>query len=291
MNTSTGTTEPLVCVITGATSGIGRATASAMAARGAHVVMVCRNQRDGNRVRDEIITDAGPASIDVIEADLRRVDSVRHAATTIRDRYERVDVLIDNAGVIRSRRRLTVDGVEETFAVNHLGHFVLTTELIDLLRASAPARVVVVASSHHKAGRIRFDDLQGEDEYDQNQAYCQSKLANVLFSYELARRLEDTGVTVNCLHPGATRTNFSAGLDGVWGALWKLTDPFRQRPETAARAVVHLATSPSVADITGGYFVKTKQAESSKESYDLETAERLWQVSEQLSTTATKETT
>ena len=278
---------PPLCVITGGTSGIGRATVSALAARGAHVVMLCRDVDRGSRVRNGIAAESGNDDIDVIEADLCRLSSVREAAATIRDRYGRVDLLINNAGVIRSHRTVTDEEIEETFAVNHLGHFVLTTELLDTLRASTPARVVVVVSSHHKAGRLDFDDLQGHSSYDQNKAYCQSKLANVLFSYELARRLEDTGVTVNCLHPGATRTNLSSGLEGAWSLLWRLTDPLRQRPEQAAEAVVHLATSPDLADITGGYFVKTRQAESSKRSYDLPAAARLWQVSTQLSAPTT----
>ncbi len=279
MNT---TTTPPLCVVTGASSGIGRATAEALAAVGAHVVMLCYDEDGVRRAREAIIAATGNRQVDAIPTDLRSFASVRDAAATIHQRYGRVDVLINNAGVIRSERTTTEEGVEETFAVNHLGHFQLTNELLDLLRKSAPARIINVSSSHHKAGRMDFDDLQGEVRYDQNRAYCQSKLANVLFTYELARRLDDTGVTVNCVHPGAVRTNFSSGLTGMWATLWKLTDPLRRPPERAAADIAHLASAPELAWTTGTYFVKRKPANSSKASNDIGAATRLWDISDEL---------
>lgn len=271
-----------ICVITGATSGIGKATATRLAKLGAVVVMVCRDTEAGGRVRDEIAKATGNDSVEVVQCDLSSLESVRRLAAAIRARHERVDVLINNAGIISVKRQVTTDGLERTFAVNHLGHFLLTHELVETLKKSAPARIINVASSHHKAGKVDFDDLQGERNYNQNKAYCQSKLLNVLFTYELARRLEGSGVTSNCLHPGATRTNFVSGLSGVWAVLWKLTDVFRKPPEAAGEAIAHLATSPELTEVTGKYFVGMQPVESSEASRVEADAARLWSVSENL---------
>lgn len=271
-----------ICMITGADSGIGQATTLGLAKLGATVVMVCRDQHKGEMVRAEIVDESGNPSVEVMQADLSSQTSVRHLAAAFQANYQQLHVLINNAGVIRSQRTVTEDGLEATFAINHLGHFLLTNLLLDTLKASAPARIINVSSSHHKAGKMKFDDLQGEKKYNQNTAYCQTKLANVLFTYELDRRLKDTGVTANCLHPGATRTNFSDGLSGLWALLWKLSDSLRQASAQGAETPVYLASSPEVAEVSGKYFINKKPVESSKASYSQADAEKLWQISAEL---------
>lgn len=271
-----------ICMITGANSGIGKATALGLTKMGATVVMACLDQHKGEMTRAEIVDESGNPSVEVMQADLSSQASVRHLAAAFQDKYQQLHVLINNAGVISSQRTVTEDGIEATFAINHLGHFLLTNLLLDTLKASAPARIINVSSSHHKAGKINFDDLQGEEKYNQNTAYCQSKLANVLFTYELDRRLKGTGVTANCLHPGAVRSNFSDGLSGMWAVLWKLSDPLRKSPAQGAETPLYLASSPEVAEISGKYFIDKKPAESSKASYNQADAGKLWQVSAEL---------
>jgi len=272
-----------VCLITGATSGIGKATAMGLANMGASVVMVGRDRGRGEAALAEIKDGSGNAPVDLMLADLSSQEQVRRLAEEFKEAYPRLDVLINNAGGFHSERITTADGLEMTFAVNHLAYFLLTNLLLDVLEASAPSRVVNVSSGDHSNGTIDFDDLQGEKGYKGAKAYSQSKLANVLFTYELARRLKGTGVTANCLHPGAgVRTNFGSGVSGMFGLTVRALRPLMKSPEKGAETSIYLASSPEMADLSGRYFVKKAEARSSDASHDERIARRLWEVSTQL---------
>src|SRR5918992_59802 len=272
-----------ICLITGATSGIGKATAMGLANMGASVVMVGRDQGKGEAVMAEIKQKSNNASVDLMLADLSSQEEIRRLADELKEAYPRLDVLINNAGLFRSTRITTADGLEMTFAVNHLACFLLTKLLLDVLKASSPSRIVNVSSGDHSNGTIDFDDLQGEKGYKGPKAYSQSKLANVLFTYELARRLEGTGITANCLHPGAgVRTNFGSGVTGVFGFMVRALRPLMKSPEKGAETSIYLASSPEVEGVSGRYFVKKAEASSSDVSYDERIARRLWEVSAQL---------
>ena len=268
-----------VCVITGATRGLGRATALGLARKGARVVLMVRDVVAGSRVRDQIAAASGNGDVSVIPLDLSSFASVRNAAAELRDRLEVVHVLVNNAGVNLARRTESVDGHEMTFAVNHLGPFMLTRLVEPLLRAGAPSRVVVVTSGFERMGRIHFDDLDLERGYNAIRAYTQSKLANVLFTYALAERLEGTGVTANCIHPGLAATDLMRDLPRWVRAIY---EPFLSTPERAAGAIVRLASAPELHTVTGRYFAGTREALSSGRSYDVQARERLWRVSEEL---------
>jgi len=270
-----------VCMITGSNSGIGKYAALGLAKMGATVVMVCRDQSRGEAARDEIVGLSGSkkANVDLMLADLASLDSVRELANGFLQKYERLHVLINNAGLILSKRSVTKDGLETTFEVNYLSHFLLTNLLLGALKASAPSRIINVSSGAHTRGHIDFDDLQGEKGYSGMRAYSQSKLAQVLFAYELAKRLKGTGVTVNCVHPGAVATNWARQSAGALSFVLKFVGPLELSPEKGADTSVYLASSPEVADVTGKYFTKRKEVPSSKESYDEAEAQRLWQVS------------
>ena len=269
-----------VCLITGATSGIGKATAMGLANMGASVVMVGRDRGRGQAALAEIKEKCPNASVDLMLADLSSQEEIRRLADEFKEAYPRLDVLINNAGVIRSKRVTTADGLETTFAVNHLAYFLLTNLLLDVLKASAPSRIVNVASGEQRNGTIDFDDLQGEKGYKTAKAYGQSKLANVLFTYELARRLEGTGVSANCLHPGAgVRTNLGSGVSGVFGFTVRALTPLMKSPEKGAETSIYLASSPEVEGLSGRYFVKKAEARSSDVSHDERTARRLWEAS------------
>jgi len=271
-----------ICLITGATSGIGRATAMGLANMGASVVMVGRDRGRGEDALAEIKEKSGNASVDLMLADLSSQEEIRRLADEFKEAYPRLDVLINNAGVIRSERITTQDGLETTFAVNHLAYSLLTKLLLDVLKASAPSRIVNVASGDHSNGTIDFDNLQGEKEYKGPKAYSQSKLATVLFTYELARRLEGTGVTANCLHPGVVGTNLGSGVSGVFGFMVRALTPLMESPEKGAETSVYLASSPEVEGLSGRYFVKKAEARSSDVSHDERIARRLWKVSADL---------
>jgi retinol dehydrogenase-14 len=272
-----------VCLITGATSGIGRATAMGLANMGASAVMVGRDRGRGEAALAEIKEKSGNASVDLMLADLSSQEEIRRLADEFKEAHPRLDVLINDAGLFRSKRITTADGMEMTFAVNHLASFFLTNLLLDVLKASAPSRIVNVSSGDHTNGTIDFDDLQGEKGYKGAKAYSQSKLANVLFTYELARRLEGTGVTANCLHPGAgVRTNFGSGVSGVFGFMVRALRPLMISPEKGAETSIYLASSPEVEGLSGRYFVKKAEARSSDMSYDERLARRLWEGSAQL---------
>jgi NAD(P)-dependent dehydrogenase (short-subunit alcohol dehydrogenase family) len=270
------------CVVTGAGSGIGLETAVALADAGARVAIVCRTPAKAAQTVTEIRRRSPGADLLPFAADLASQRAVRAVAADLTAALPRLNVLVNNAGLMLRERVLTEDGVETTFAVNHLAYFLLGRLLEPALRAAAPSRVVNVSSRAHLSGTIRFDDLMGNRDYDGWRAYAQSKLANVLFTYELARRLADAGVTVNCLHPGVVATNI-----GHAGPLWirfgiKLSRLFLLKPSRGADTSIYLASSRDVEGVSGKYFVDRRQERSSDESYDRAVAARLWTVSEEL---------
>jgi NAD(P)-dependent dehydrogenase (short-subunit alcohol dehydrogenase family) len=271
------------CLVTGATSGIGKATATGLARLGADLVLVARDPAKGQATAAEIQAATGNPRVEVLLADLSSQASLRRAAEELQRGHDRLHVLVNNAGGYWATRHVTVDGLELTFALNHLAYFLLTNLLLDLLRASAPARVVNVTSGAQAAGDIRLDDLQFQRRYRGQAAYNQSKLANVLFTYELGRRLEGSGVTVNCLHPGVVRTNFGReDSRPVMRLLTPLVRPFMRTPEQGADTAVWLASSPEVESVTARYYARRRARRSSGRSYDTELAGRLWRVSEEL---------
>jgi NAD(P)-dependent dehydrogenase (short-subunit alcohol dehydrogenase family) len=266
-------------LITGATSGIGRATALGFARMGAHLAITGRDRvRTEDAARE--IRAAGGGQADMLVAELSSQSEVRRLAEEVLQSLSRIDVLINNVGGYWDTRHVTVDGLERTFALNHLAPFLLTNLLLDKLKQSAPARVVMVSSNAHAAGRIDFGDLQGERSYSGARAYSQSKLANILFSYELARRLPATSVTANALHPGLVNTSFGAeDPAGVQKLLVPLLRPFMKSPARGAATSIHLASAADLERVTGRYFANSKPTRSSKPSYDEAAAARLWQVS------------
>src|SRR5262245_59096233 len=270
------------CLITGANSGIGKVTATALAANGATVIMVCRDRARGEAARAEIRRATNSDKIELLIADLSEQRQIRQLAAEVKGRYSALHVLVNNAGVWRDKREITADGIEATWALNHLAYFLLTEELIDLLKASAPARIVNVSSDYHFRGHLAFNDIQLSEGYGGGRAYGQSKLANVVFTYELARRLKGTGVTANCLHLGAVNTNFFNNVKGLFGILTSIGRPFLRTPEKGAETVIWLATSPKVEGVTGKYFFNCKEKRSSRESYDPNVANKLWELSEQM---------
>jgi NAD(P)-dependent dehydrogenase (short-subunit alcohol dehydrogenase family) len=271
------------CLVTGATSGIGKETAVQVAMLGATVIVVARTAAGGATAGAEIRRRVQHARVEVVTGDLSSLADVRRLAGEILARYDRLDVLVNNAGVIATRRQLTPEGLETTFVTNHLGPFLLTGLLRGLLERSAPARVVTVSSAAHKQVRsIPWDDLSRGAPDGQAQAYPLSKLLNILFTFELARRLTGTGVTANCLHPGFVRSALGRDVTGVLGAVVRLILPFQPGPATGAATSVYLASSPDVAEVTGRYFVKLKPAEPSALARDDRAAARLWTLSEEL---------
>jgi retinol dehydrogenase-14 len=271
-----------VCLVTGGSSGIGTATAHGLANMGAIVIVVARDRSRGEAAVTEIEQKSNNDAVDLMLADLSSQASIRRLAEDFKDRYQQLHVLINNAGVFTSKRTVTVDGIETTFAVNHLAPFLLTNLLLDVLKASAPARIINITSSGERSGTINFDDLQGGGRYSGFRAYNQSKLAMILFTYELARKLEGTAVTVNCVHPSVVVTNLGRGSSGAFGLLLRLMRPFFSSPEKGAETPIYLASSPEVEGVSGKYFAKKAETKSSERSYDTITARRLWQVSADL---------
>ena len=270
-------------LITGGTGGIGRATAIRLASMGARVGITGRNTGRVQRAAAEIASESGNGAVDGFGADMSSQAAVRRLADEVLAAYPRLDVLINNVGGFWSHRHVTADGLEHTFALNHLAPFLLTSLLLDRLKASAPARIVTVTSGAQSMGTIDFDDLMGEVKYSGQQAYNQSKLANVMFTYELARRLAGTGVTATALHPGMTNTAFSAeDPSRVFAALVKVMRPFMRKPERGADTPVYLASSPAAEGLTGQYFANREAKKSNKSSYDTEATTRLWRVSADL---------
>jgi len=275
-----------VILITGATSGIGLAATRELARRGASLLLVARDRSRGEALLSEIKSLARGASPHLFLADLSSQSSIRDLATQIRRSAQRLHVLVNNAGVLCLQRQLSAEGLEMTFAVNHLAPFLLTHLLTDLLAAGAPACVLTVGSDVHRVGRIDFDDLQGERRYRGFHAYAQSKLANLLFTYELSRKLTGSGVTANCLHPGAVNTGLWRQSRGLLRLAMKAIAPFCLSPEEGSRGIVMLAASPELEKVSGKYFKKMREARSSTSSYDEGTARRLWELSASLTKTS-----
>ncbi len=272
-----------ICMVTGANSGIGKATTLGLAQMGATVVMVCRDRTKGEEVQNEIKTKSGNNAVDLLQADLSSQQSIRQLVENFQHHSTHLHVLINNAGGSFPGRRETVDGLEMTFAVNYLAPFLLTHLLLDVLKASAPARIVNVSSESHQSSSIKMDDLQGMKGYRSLNTYGQSKLAVVMFTYELARRLEGTGVTVNCLHPGFVATNFGQSSTApVIRTAVKFISRFGMSPEEGAKTSIYLASSPEVEGVTGKYFVKSIPKRSAAISYDESLQRQLWEQSAKL---------
>lgn len=262
-----------VCLVTGATSGIGYETALGLARAGARVGIVGRDRARTDRSAQAIRADVPGAVVDVFVADLSSQAQVRHLAAEVRSAYDRLDVLVNNAGAIFDSHAVTEDGIEQTWALDHLAYMLLTLELLDLLKASAPARIVSVASMAHKRGRIGTDSATG---YSAIKAYSQAKLGNVLFTAALARRLAGSGVTANSLHPGVVATGFAGGTGGWFGLAWKVIRPFLIAPSDGAATSLHLATSPDVEGVSGLYFARRRPVPVSAAARDEALQERVW---------------
>jgi NAD(P)-dependent dehydrogenase (short-subunit alcohol dehydrogenase family) len=273
--------EGKVVVITGANAGIGFATALELARQGAAIVLVCRDVDRGNAAMRAIatVTSTPPA---LFIADLSSQASVRELAATLHEHLSRIDVLVNNVGAAFATREVTVDGIERTFATNHLAPFLLTNLVLDLVRKAPAGRIVNLTAGIPVSRSSFLENLQGEKHYSQFSAYRSSKVCNILFTYELARRLKGTGVTVNCVHPGPVRTEFTKKAGGVLSLMSKILRPIMKSPEAGARTVVYLATDPEVANITGGYFVNCKQRNSAAITRDEPIAAKLWEMSERL---------
>jgi len=266
-------------LVTGATGGIGKATAMGLATMGANLAITGRD-RERTECAAREVRAAGRGQVDVFVADLSSQAEVRRLAGEVLQTCPRIDVLVNNVGGYWNTRHVTADGLEHTFALNHLAPFLLTNMLLDRLRQSAPARVVTVSSNAHATGRINFDDLQGERSYSGSRAYNQSKLASILFTYELARKLQASAVTANALHPGVVNTSFGAeDPRGIQRLIIPFARPFLKTPTRGAATSIHLASSPDLEQVTGRYFADSKPRRSSKRSYDQAAAARLWQVS------------
>ncbi len=269
-----------IAIVTGANSGMGMATVEALSDRGATVIMLCRSEERGKKAL-ELLTKEKERELDLMICDLGDFSSIRSFVSSVKEKYPRVDILVNNAGFISLDRQETKDGIERQFGINHLGHFLLTTLLID--RMPAGSRIVNVASGAHKVGKIHFDDINLRHGYNVVRAYSQSKLANVLFTRELAVRLKGKGITVNCCHPGAVATNMGVDRETGFGkTITGMLKPFFLTPAEGASTAIYLATDEAVSHISGGYFYKCRIAKSSKRSKSRRTARKLFQLSEEL---------
>jgi retinol dehydrogenase 14 len=269
-----------VVLITGGSGGIGKATAIGLAALGARVAITGRDQMRAEAAAVDIRGATNNPEVDAFGADLSSQAEVRRLAAEVLDAYPRLDVLINNVGGSWATRHVTADGLEHTFALNHLAAFLLTNLLLDRLKSSAPARIVTVSSNAQSLGKIDFEDLQGDRNYSEQKAYPQSKLASVMFTYELARRLEGSGVTATVLHPGVVRTGFGAeDPSRIFKLLVPIWRPFMKTPQQGAATSIELASSPMVEGVTGTYFANGRPQRSNKASYDGAATARLWEVS------------
>jgi NAD(P)-dependent dehydrogenase (short-subunit alcohol dehydrogenase family) len=274
--------EGKVCLITGATNGIGKSTAHELARMGATVVIVGRDARKTSLVVEEIRAVSDNDSVDSLLADLSSQQEVRRLAIEFESRYSHLHVLLNNAGAVFMQRQFSVDGIEMTFALNHLASFLLTNLLLDTIKASTPARIVNVSSGAHTSGKIEFDNLQGERDYS-SRAYGNSKLATILCTTELARRLEGTGVTVNALHPGFVSTGFGRNNPGLLMKTIRAAVPLIARsPEKGARTPIYLASSPDVRSTTGKYFVDGRITPPAAQATDRSVARKLWDISAEM---------
>jgi NAD(P)-dependent dehydrogenase (short-subunit alcohol dehydrogenase family) len=266
-------------IVTGATNGIGLISARELAGMGARVVVISRNQQKCVTVAEQIKTQTGNSQVEYIAADLSTRAGVQQAAHEFKKQHTRLDVLLNNAGAVFMSRQLSKDGIELTFALNHLNYFHLTILLLDVLKASDSARIVNVSSDAHRGAKLVFDDLQSEKNYNGMTVYSRSKLANLLFTYELARKLDGARVTANALHPGFVSTGFGKNNGKLMKIVLGLLSPIQRSPEEGAQTSVYLASSPEVQKITGKYFADCKPLESDPASYERSAAEKLWQMS------------
>ena len=272
-----------IVLITGGSTGMGKATAAQLAKTGATVVILCRNKERGEKALADIKTESGNNDIDLFICDLGNMANIRKFVKEFKAKYTKLNVLINNAGVILPKRHETSDGYELQFGVNYLGSFILTNLLLDTIENSSPARIINVSSGAHKVGKIHFQDINLKKNYNLIKAYSQSKLCNILFSYELSERLKGSEVTVNCLHPGAVATEMGINRKTGFGVtITQMLKPFFQTPLEGASTAIYLATSEEVLDITGKYFYKKKPIKSSKLSYNKEISKKLWKLSEKL---------
>ena len=277
-----GTLDGKYVLVTGATSGMGKVTARWLAERGATVVVAGRTAEKTQNTVQEIQKQVPNSDVRPLMADLTSLAQVRTLAQAYRDAYPRLDALIHNAGGMFGKRQLSGDGLEMTFALNAFAPFLLTGLLLDTLKASAPSRIITVASAQHAGKQVPFEDMTHEKGYKPLQVYAESKLMAIMFTYALARHLQGTEVTANTLHPGVVATNFGKEAGGMWPVMFTVLSPFELSPEKGAQTALYLATSPDVANVSGEYFVKSKPARSSKESYDVAAQDRLWTLSEQV---------
>jgi len=268
-----------VILVTGATGGVGEATTRALAGMGATLVMVGRNPEKCQQVADEIKAKTGNPGVSYLVGDLSAQADVRRMAGEFKQQFSRLDVLVNNAGAFFLARRESADGIEMTFALNHLAYFLLTELLLEVLVASAPARIVSVSSAAHRGAQLNFEDLENKKGYRGWRAYGQSKLANLLFTNELARRLDGKGVTANALHPGFVASNFGKNNLGIFKPVMSLVQLRAIRPEAGAQTSIYLASSPQVQGVTGQYFDKKQAVEPLQAAHDREAARRLWEIS------------
>lgn len=273
-------------LITGGNSGIGKATVAGLAQKGWQVVFTARSHEKAESVKKEIIALSGNEKVDYIIVDLTSVKQVRDAAETFKKRYDKLDVLVNNAGVCLPERRITGDGMEESFQINHLAHFILTNLLVEELKKSDNPRIINLSSAAHKAGRLDTENLHGEKNYSSFRIYADTKLYNILFTLELAERLKDTGITVNALHPGVVGTNFAHEFGGIFNILYRIGKPFMITPEKGAITSLYLADSDEVRNVTGKYFVRCKPTALTNPYITVENRRKLWEKSLELSSMA-----
>jgi NAD(P)-dependent dehydrogenase (short-subunit alcohol dehydrogenase family) len=269
-------------IITGANSGIGLATAVSLANKGARICLICRDEKRGLDALKKVKAQSGNGDADLLLADFSSLDIIRAAALEIKSKYKKLDVLINNAGSISGNRQVTRDGYEWTFGVNHLAPFLLTNLLLPLIKDSAPSRIITVSSMVHQYSYINFDDIMSEKKYGEMKAYAQSKLANLLFAFELSRKLAGTGVTSNAVHPGAVRSGFARSSGLLMKTLYSVGKYLLSSPEKGARTSIYLASSPEVERVTGRYFINCKPAKPSAKALDESTAKKLWELSTKL---------
>lgn len=271
------------CLVTGANSGIGKVTAMALLEEGAHLLMLCRNPLKAGRAKQEMLMKYPEAEIDLFYVDFSSQKQIREVAQEIRERYKQIDILVNNAGFIAgNRRQESEDGLEMSFAVNHIGYFLLTAELMPLLKAAPKARIINVASEAHRFAGIDFDNLQLTKGYGSIRAYGLSKLCNILFTRELAERLKGSNITANAVHPGGVRTNFAQDAGNLMTVVFKMASPFLLTPEQGAETSIYLATDAKVEGKTGLYFSRKKPVRPSAAASSAENAQKLWQISAEI---------
>jgi len=274
--------ENKLCVVTGANSGIGFETTKALAKKGAYLVMVCRNEEKAETARQKIIQETGHSGIEIVLCDFAIQREIRKAAEELKKQFDKIDVLINNHGFLASGRNETISGLEETFAVNHIGYFLFTNLLLGQLKAASSARIINVASEAHRYGEFDPDNLQLKTGFMPFKAYSNSKLFNILFTKELADRLSNTSVTANCLHPGVVGSNF--GQSGSWlmSILYTIGKPFMRSNKKGAETSIYLASSDEVENVSVGYFKNKKKTTPARAARDPEAAKKLWEISEEL---------